>query len=383
MMLCSAHRPLYQVCFFLLIMISGENTYGADEVESPVYARNFLLKQKDTGQCLVVMDELEGCHSEAGRLMDSCVNSNRVMFSECDEENPEQRWMFDFQNKRIHSLKRKGDLCLTRLWKNLSMDICQPGNLQQLWLFNQQDQLYSRVDSPGSPAFVKLLQGSTDALSPVTFNFVESETGDDQCYLSPFTGRLECSGFEVDEEALKQQEVEFWHWSGHWSWQPERIKLTEDLKLGDFKNNRCLAVTQCHMDSVGQYDCFGGAKVQVSACQSVSHQVWRYDLVGKRLFNKQAGEQFCLSWLSGKLTLEHCLTGSDGSQKWYFAQGKGSKYPERGQLRWFSNPNEHCDYVKALDFDPIVKFEILKKDSQGKGCGYNPIDGLWKGLCAN
>ncbi|WP_419832883.1 hypothetical protein [Endozoicomonas atrinae] len=383
MILNSAYRPLYQVCFYLLIMISGNHAYGIDDVKPQIHANNFLLKQKDTGQCLVVKEELEGCSSEENRLIDGCVNSNRVMLEECNEQNSEQRWMFDFQNKRIHSLERRADLCLTRLSKSLSMDICQPASLKQLWFFNQQDHLFSRVDFLDTLAFVKLLQSNTDAPSPVTFSFIGSETGDDQCYLSPFTGRVECSEFEVDEETLQQQEVEFWSWSGHWPWQSKQIKLTEDLQLGDFRSNHCLAVTQCHVDSVGQYDCFGGAKVQVSACSSVSHQTWRYDLVSKKLFNKQAGEQFCLSWLSGKLTLEHCLPGSAVSQRWYFAQGKGSKYAERGQLRWFANSREHYNYVKALDFEPIVKFEILKKDSQGEGCGYHPIDGLWKGLCAN
>ncbi|USE37082.1 hypothetical protein [Endozoicomonas sp. SCSIO W0465] len=330
-----------------------------------------------------MMDELEGCSTEKSWLTNGCINSNRVTFRECNEENPEHRWTFDFQNKRIHSQARRADLCLTRLSENLSMAACQPANLQQLWFFNQQDHLYSRVDLLDSLAFVKLLQGNTSAPSPVTFSFIESETGDDQCYLSPFTGRVECPGFEVDEESLKQQEVKLWHWSGHWPWQPKPMKLTEDLKLGDFRNNHCLAVTHCHMDSVGQSDCFGGAKIKVSACKSVSHQVWRYDLISKRLFNKQAGEQFCLSWLSGHLTLEHCLAGSAGSQRWYFSLGKGSQYGERGQLRWFSNSWEHYDYVKTLDFDPVVKVEILKKDSQGEGCGYDPIDGTWKGLCAN
>ncbi|WP_257265140.1 hypothetical protein [Endozoicomonas sp. ONNA2] len=379
MILSTAFRALCSVCVYLTLMVFGNHACG-DNFESPAYASNFLLKQKDTNQCLVVMDELEGCSSEHSRLTDSCTNSNRITFGECDEKKPEQRWLFDFQKKHIHSLDRSTDLCLTRLSHNLSMEVCQPASLEQLWFFNQQDHLYSRVDYFDPLALVKRLPDNT--ASPVIFHFIDSETGDNQCYLSPFTGRTECAGFAADAQALKQQEVESWYWSDHWPWQPQPTKLTEDLKLGDFSSNHCLAVTQCHMDSVGQYDCFGGAKVQVSACQPVSHQVWRYDLVAKTLFNKQAGEQFCLSWLSGKLTMEHCLPGS-GSQKWYFAQGKGGKYPERGQLRWFSNPNEHCDYVKALDFDPIVKFEILKKDIQGEDCGYNPIDGLWKGLCVH
>ncbi|WP_422465811.1 MULTISPECIES: hypothetical protein [unclassified Endozoicomonas] len=381
MTLSSAYRSLYPICVYLLIMTPGNNAYGMDDVKPPIYASNFLLKQKDTGQCLVVMDEQEGCSSEEIRLTDDCVNSNRITFGVCDEKKPEQRWKFDFQKKRIHSLERSADLCLTRLSKHLAMDVCQPASLQQLWFFNQQDHLYSRADYFDPLAFVALLQSDTD-ISPVSFHFSDSETGDDQCYLSPFTGRVECAGFEVGEEALKQQEVQSWHWSGHWPWQAKPTKLTEELRLGDFSNNHCLAVTQCHMDSVGQYDCFGGAKVQVTACQSISHQVWRYDLVSKKLFNKQAGEQFCLSWSAGKLTLEHCLPGA-GPQQWYFAQGRGSKYPERGQLRWFTNLDEHYDYVKALDFDPIVKFEILKKDIQGNDCGYDPINGLWKGLCAN
>lgn len=378
-----AHRPLSQVCFSILILIYGNNVYGIDDIELRVHANNFLLKQKDTEQCLILMNELEGCFPESGEIIDGCFNSNKVVFDECNEGIPEQRWVFDFQNKRIHSLERRAEVCLTRLPEKLSMEYCKPTHLKQLWFFNQQDEFFSRVDFLDPLAFVKLLEGDTDAPLPVTFNFIDSETGNDQCYLSPFTGRVECSKYEIDEEVLKQQEVEFWNWSGSWPWQPTQVKVTEDLKLGELSSNRCLAVDQCHIDSVGQYDCFGGAKLQVKACKPESHQVWRYDLVSKRLFNKQAGEQFCVSWLSGKLSLEHCLPGGAISQKWYFARGEGRKYSERGRLRWFSNSREHYDYIKSLDFDPIVKFEILNKDSQGKGCGYDPIDGLWKGLCSN
>ena len=146
MIINSAYRFLYQVCFYLLIMISGNHAYGIDNVKPQIHANNFLLKQKDTGQCLAVKEELEGCSSEENRLIGDCVNSNRVMLEECNEQNSEQRWVFDFQNKRIHSSERRADLCLTRLSKSLSMDVCRPTSLKQLWFFNQQDHLFSRVD---------------------------------------------------------------------------------------------------------------------------------------------------------------------------------------------------------------------------------------------
>nr|MDT0253337.1 hypothetical protein [Endozoicomonas sp.] len=278
---------------------------------------------------------------------------------------------------------RSAELCLTRLPEKLSMENCQADSLKQLWFFNQQDEFFSRVDFPDPLAFIKMLKKEDENPSPVIFQFVDSETGDDQCYLSPFTGRVDCPGFEHDAASLQKQEVEFWNWSGKWPWQPKQIKLTGDLKLGDINNNRCLAIEQCHVDSVGQYDCFGKSKVRVQACKPVSSQIWRYDLASKRLFNKQAGEQFCLGWQSGIMSLEHCLSGEAVSQKWYFFQGNGRQYPERGRLRWFSNQREHYDYIKSLDFDPIVKFEILKKDTQGVDCGYDPVDGLWKGRCSN
>lgn len=378
-----ALRKLYPKYVYILIMACTTVVYGFENLKPQIFPNNFLLKQKNTGDCLVVLDESEGCPSKEGRSEDYCFNSNRVVLEACNEETLEQRWVFDFENKRIHSPERRTDLCLTRLSHKLSMETCQTASMKQLWFFDQQDNLFSRVDFHDPLAFVKLLQENADAPSVITFSLIKAESGNDQCYMSPFTGRIECSGFEIDAEALKRQEVEHWSWSGYWPWQPKQMKLTEDLKLGEFHENRCLAVDQCHVDSVGQYDCFGGARVQVRACKSTSHQIWRYDLVSKRLFNKQAGEQFCVSWVAGKLTLEHCLPGNNISQEWYFARGIGGKYSEKGQLRWLSNYEKHYDYIKALDFDLVVKFEVLNKDMHEEGCGYDPIDGRWKGQCTN
>lgn len=386
MIFSTAYQSVYPVCFATFLLVCGQNACGSDDIPSGIYAHHFLLKQQGTEQCLVVVDEPvvmdmpSVYRSNEGEPTDIGGHGNRVVFATCDELTPGQRWRFDFQNKRIYSQGLGETLCLTRWPEALAMTQCQTADLTQLWFFNQQDQLFSRVDFSDPLALAKLLQPDTP--SPVTFRFVDAEMGDDLCYLSPFTGRVECKEFAMDEKTLKQQEVKHWAWSGIWPWQPKRMKLTEDLMLGALNNNHCLGVRQCHVDSIGQYDCFGGAQVQVSACKLASHQIWRYDLVSKRLFNKQAGEQFCLSWLSKKLTLEHCLPGGAASQKWYFASSAGKKYSEKRQLRWFSNSSEHYDYVETLNFATAVKFEPLKKDNQGEWCGYDPIDGIWKSPCA-
>lgn len=338
----------------------------ASEDADDTYAKSFLLRHKDTEQCVVVVDKLT---EELSPAVDT--TDHKVELQDCDEHAPEQRWLFDFQSKRIHSAGHSVDLCLTQLTKKMALMPCQLSRLAQLWYFNQRDELFNRKVHFCPPAY-------SPAPSRLTFQFVDSEAGEHHCYQSPFTGKVECPQFAADQPALQKLERQSWYWSGLWPWQPDLAKLTQDMQLADRDGHRCLAVEPCHVDSINQYDCFGGTKIQVTACQPSSHQTWRYDLVSKRVFNKQAGEHFCLSWHPGaELSLEHCSMTTTASQRWYFARGEGRHYLHRGRLRWFSNLEAQYDFIKALDFAPVVVFKALANPE----CGYNPVNGLWQGPC--
>ena len=350
------------VCIVVASLLP-EGVACASEDGDSTYARHFLLRQKDTGRCVAVVDKST---EELSRAVD--ISDREIKLQYCDEHAPQQRWLFDFQSKHIHSAGLSHNLCLTRLPKKFTLTPCQPFHLAQLWYFNHRDELFNR-SSPAAPL----------SLHPrLMFQFVDAETGEHRCYLSPFTGKVECPQFTTDPLALQKLERQSWHWTGLWPWQPDQMKLTQDIQLRDRESHRCLAVVQCHMDSINQYDCFGGTKIQVAACQPDSYQTWRYDLVSKRLFNKQAGEHFCLSWHpDSELSLEHCSTAATSSQRWYFARGAGRHYLHKGRLRWFSNLEAQYDFIKALDFAPVVVFAALGNPE----CGYNPVDGLWQGPC--
>ena len=356
-------RFLFCACVFIATPFSDA---CASEDSDGTYAQRFLLRQKDTGRCVAVVDKSS---EEPSRAVD--ISDHEIKLQYCDEHAPQQRWLFDFQSKHIHSAELSQDLCLTRLPKKFTLTPCQPSRLSQLWYFNQRDELFNREDGSYSTA-------SLSTPSRLTFQFVDSEAGEHRCYLSPFTGKVECPQFAADQPSLQKLERQSWHWSGPWPWQPDQMKLTQDIQLADRESHRCLTVEPCHMDSINQYDCFGGARVQVAACQPTSYQSWRYDLVSKRLFNKQAGEHFCLSWHPGaQLSLEHCSVATTSTQKWYFARGAGRHYRHNGRLRWFSKLEAQYDFIKALDFVPVIVFKALDNPE----CGYNPLDGLWQGTC--
>jgi len=330
--------------------------------EDTTHAKCFLL-HNGSGQCLAIVDKSSDNLSPA---VDDSGNEIRLQI--CDEHAPGQRWLFDFQHKRIHSPEHSPDLYLTQLPEALSLEPYRPFALTQWWYFNQRDELFNRENVGYFSAPLSLL----------TLRFVHTDNDEHHCYLSPFTGNVECPQFAVDHAALQKLERRSWQWTGRWPWQPAQAKLTQDIQLADNKSHRCLAVAQCHTDSINQYDCFGGAKVQVIPCLPSSHQRWRYDLVSKRLFNKQAGEHFCLNWQpTVGLSLEHCSIANTTAQRWYFARGKGHRYLHRGRLRWFANREAQYDFTGALDFAPVVVFQALDNPE----CGYHPIDGLWQGPC--
>ncbi len=346
-------------CAIVTTMFSGIDAF-ASETSDEIYTSHFLLHQREAGHCLAVVDQ-----STDNFLSTVDTSANKVEMQICDQHVPSQRWLFDFHRKRIHPSEHGTDLCLTQLPRKLSIETCQHSALNQLWYFNQRDELFSRVGDP-------------TASSRLSFNFVAAQVGDHHCYQSPFTGKVECPQFATDHSAIQALERRSWHWTGLWPWQPAQAKLTGDLQLTDSKSHRCLAVEQCHVDSINQYDCFGGAQVQVTACLPNSHQSWRHDLVSKRLFNKQAGEHFCLSWRpTVGLSLEHCSNTT--AQKWYFARGKGRHYRHRGRLRWLANSEAQYDFIRALDFAPVIVFQSLDNPA----CGYDPVNGQWQGPCAH
>ena len=354
---------LSNVLFYIVIVFPGGVACAS---EDGVYASSFLLQQQGSDRCLVLVDQSAEEHLSAVNASD-----HQIELQACDEQAPGQRWLFDFLNKRIHPDGGHHELCLSQSPEKLQLVPCLPSRLAQLWYFNHRDELFNRGvrTSPAAPL---------SHHPRLRFQFVEAETGEHRCYLSPFTGNVECPQFTTDPQALQKLERQSWHWTGLWPWQPSQMKLTEDIQLTDRESHRCLAVVQCHMDSINQYDCFGGAKIQVAACQPVSYQIWRYDLVSKRLFNKQAGEHFCLSWQPGsELSLEHCSRAATSAQRWYFARGAGRHYLHQGRLRWFAKLEAQYDFIKALDFAPVVVFAALGHPE----CGYHPVDGLWQGPC--
>ena len=362
----SARRVLAWLSNVLVYIVIAFPGGVACASEDGVFATSFLLQQQGSDRCVAVVDKSTEDLSRAVNISD-----HETELQYCDEHAPQQRWLFDFQSKHIHSAELSHDLCLTRLPKQFTLTPCQLSRLSQLWYFNHRDELFNRGvrTSPAAPL---------SRHPRLRFQFVEAETGEHHCYLSPFTGNVECPQFTTDPLALQKLERQSWHWTGLWPWQPSQMKLTQDIQLTDRQSHRCLTVVQCHMDSINQYDCFGGTKIQVAACQPVSYQIWRYDLVSKRLFNKQAGEHFCLSWQPGsELSLEHCSMAATSAQRWYFARGAGRHYLHQGRLRWFAKLEAQYDFIKALDFTPVVVFAALGHPE----CGYNPVDGLWQGPC--
>ncbi|WP_067586186.1 ricin-type beta-trefoil lectin domain protein [Endozoicomonas ascidiicola] len=351
----------YFICLlsFLFLCISRVSFSEENEI--------FQLKYSDIEQCLTVMDS--NCE-ESGE--DAC--GQVIVLSHCDTDSPFQSWVFDFSGKTLKSMGFPDNVCLSNKAGGMILATCRQGDMKQAWYFNQRGELLSRISQHSYMNSLLPEEGNSDGLH---YSMIDYET--DHCFISPFTGKYECIDFEHQIEPVENQKSNYPNVSKLWPWLGEKQKLTGMLQLKDVRKDACLEVTPCNIDSVGQYDCFGGATIRASQCNQSAGQFWIHDIASKRLFNVLAGAHFCLSWQKNKFSLEHCVVRNSSSQKWYFIPGRGWWYAKnKGLLHWLHSVRDAYEYQKTLPSGIDIRY--FWKD-ENSACGYDPVDGHWISSC--
>ncbi|WP_067515446.1 ricin-type beta-trefoil lectin domain protein [Endozoicomonas ascidiicola] len=351
----------YLICLLSFLFLLTSSVSFSEESET------FQLKYSDTGQCLTTMDS--DCEESDA---ESCNQS--IVLSPCDTDLPSQNWSFDFSGKTLRSMSFSENGCLSNEAGGMTLATCRQGGMKQAWYFNQRGELLSRISQR---SYMNSLVHEEGKAGRLHYSMIDYDS--DHCFISPFTGKYECIDFENKVEPADNPVINDPGFSKLWPWLGEKKKLTGMLKLKDIKKDSCLEVAPCNIDSVGQYDCFGGATIRASQCNQSAGQFWIHDIASKRLFNVLAGEHFCLSWLEGKFSLEHCVVRNSFSQKWYFIPGRGWWYAKnKGLLHWLHSVKDAYEYQKALPTGIDIRY--FWKD-ESSACGFDPVDGHWISSC--
>ncbi|WP_257279819.1 RICIN domain-containing protein [Endozoicomonas sp. ISHI1] len=209
--------------------------------------------------------------------------------------------------------------------------------------------------------------------------FIQSDRGfgdvalhriDQRCYKNLHTGQIICEseqkpGNDQEPESVQEKVQPVLSWEERPEgafWVSER--LTEDILLVNQSPRFCLGVRaaeKCLYESPDKSSCYSSTPIELAACESQSNQVWRHDLLTKRIFNRAAGYRYCLTRYPEGFSLLPCFPGGSPSQRWYFARGKSASSPEIGQLRTMLNGilDPHS-YTRALTL-PVTVNEPKKK----------------------
>ncbi|MGI9283298.1 MAG: ricin-type beta-trefoil lectin domain protein [Endozoicomonas sp.] len=403
------------------------------------FANRFFLQQEDGLDCLEL--DVEGVEFEIYVHQDSEPEGrhyprNRAVIKPCDENSSSQKWHYNFQKKTIHFQGYSTSMCLSRMIETLEMLPCIGSTNAQIWMFDEQGRLSSATDGRQGKGYITLVDKSDDP-APLAYRYLESDMGERRCYKNLHTGQIICeyeaAGPDTDrkpeqgessedseegrsesdweepekdaqkpekpvspEEVIPPEEEE--QAVLEWEQRPESAfwvseRLTEDILLVNQNPRVCLnarAADNCLSESSNKNSCYSASSIELTACNSQNSQVWRHDLKTKRIFNRAAGYQYCLTWVPGGFSLLPCFPGGSPAQKWYFAKGKTEASLERGQLRTMLNGIlDPYSYSQALTLPKDV-IKPKKKKSQALKihfewlyveCGRHPVTGRWQGDC--
>ncbi|WP_448217952.1 RICIN domain-containing protein [Endozoicomonas sp. 2B-B] len=421
---------LLSVFFVFFPLLSGA---GVSDDHRPVahFANQFFLQKEGASYCPgldVEGDESTTCVHQNPEQKRLCYPGNRAVIKPCDDNSPFQKWYYDFQRKTIHYQGFAASMCLSRMIDTLAMLPCIESTSAQIWLFDEQGRLSNATDRQQENGYIALLDKSEDP-APLLYRYLEADMGERRRYKNLHTGQTVCEferepvndqgrepgeEKEASEQEIKpekplppeetvppeeaQPEEEKVPPVLSWEERPERAfwvseRLTEDILLVNQNLRLCLGVSaaeRCLSESPDMSSCYSSTSIELGTCDSQNSQVWRHDLLTKRIFNRAAGYRYCLTWLPGSFSLLPCFPGGSPSQKWYFARGKTPASPERGRLRTMLNGGlDPYSYTEALTLPITVNEQKKKKPKELKvyfewllgRCGRHPVTGVWLDDC--
>ena len=282
-----------------------------------------------------------------------CPAGHRVVIQPCMEGRSSQTWLF-------HSsmLFNEGfDGCLTFDSGSIDMKPCEGnGGGVQSWFFDQRKGLRNQKDAnQGAQSFTGVLAYGSEVKESILFGYRVIPPDD-----------LDRS---TDEDILSSSP------SKHWI----SDRRTAEMRLQLDKSGLCLAVPGCKECDLTSDDescqrCLIGVRPVMRACNGSVSQLWRFDLVTKRLVNTFAGENFCLVWRDDVLSMEMCHARGR-SALWYFAKGKGKPDDEK-TLRAWGNEQQAYRFMKRLFLrSESHKARLKPVLNDSEQCSYDPVTG--------
>ena len=380
--------------FWLIIgQVSAETDTGNNQ---QTVAETFSLQQRYGSTCLEIvtedLDEGTCVHRDPVNPA-KCYPRNRAALVNCNNDKPEQLWVYSFDTKRVHDSAYPASMCLSRMVASVELWPCISDVHGQTWSFDQVGLLTSSADFEGRGSYLYLLKGYSSVVQPLQFKYLYFGQWD--CYRSPVDGELKCDkdGFgdnviwkpEPEPEPEAEPDPEPVDWGEKPTdlyWLSERV--TNDIKIIARESRYCLALDmpeQCETGELTGEACYEGVSVIMKPCSGREDRIWQHDVTTKRLFNKLAGYTYCLTWLNNKLSMKSCFAGGSIIQKWYFARGRNQVSFDYKRLRYITARKQY-DFQKVLEVPDLpqwqefeLEYQLQPGTSPNQGCGTDPVTG--------